>query len=123
MGLRIFAATGGEGFELFDAFSKKSDKYDAGYTQQRWEEITGSPPNRTGDAKIFKIAREHGWVAKQRKAEPTYPAPAYSSSTAASTRYEKSCVAFWNVSPVSRAKPRNGCIFGSMAYRSRACRQ
>ena len=36
---------------------------------KRGREIQSSPPTRTGVEKIFKIAREHGWV---RKGEPTY---------------------------------------------------
>jgi Bifunctional DNA primase/polymerase, N-terminal/Primase C terminal 2 (PriCT-2) len=75
MGLRIFAATSGEGFALFDEWSAKSIKYDATKTLERWEEITGCPPNRTGVEKIFKIPREHGWV---RKAKPTYADDVYS---------------------------------------------
>jgi hypothetical protein len=73
MGLRIFAATSGQGFELFDAFSQKSEaKYDAEATLERWEHIQGSPPDRTGAEKIFKMAREHGWVQGLRQAPPTY---------------------------------------------------
>ena len=68
-GLRIFAATGVEGFALFDEFSLQSIKYDPHTTLQRWREITGSPPNRTGAAKIFKEARQNGWV---QKAKPTH---------------------------------------------------
>jgi Bifunctional DNA primase/polymerase, N-terminal/Primase C terminal 2 (PriCT-2) len=73
MGLRIFAATRGEGFELFDAFSQRSEaKYDAEATLDRWEAIQGSPPDRTGAEVIFKMAREHGWVQGLRQVPPTY---------------------------------------------------
>ncbi len=75
MGLRIFAATRGEGFELFDAFSQRSEaKYDAEATLERWEAIQGSPPDRTGAEVIFKMAREHGWVQGLRQVPPTYSA-------------------------------------------------
>jgi hypothetical protein len=67
--LAIFAATEGLGFDLFDDFSQRSSKYDAATTLERWEEIQGSPPNRTGAEKIFKIARENGWLPA---APPTY---------------------------------------------------
>jgi putative DNA primase/helicase len=75
MGLRLWAATGGsdEGFELFDAWARKSKKYHGG-TKERWQHYFGSPPDRTGANKIFKIAREHGWVPKPKIVSPTYPA-------------------------------------------------
>jgi Bifunctional DNA primase/polymerase, N-terminal/Primase C terminal 2 (PriCT-2) len=69
--LAIFAATDGQGFELFDAFSKQSRKYDPEITKQRWGEIEGSPPDRTGAGKLFKIARENGWTPELRETEPT----------------------------------------------------
>jgi Bifunctional DNA primase/polymerase, N-terminal/Primase C terminal 2 (PriCT-2) len=70
-GLALIAASGGSerGFELFDAFSQQSNKYDAATTCERWEEMKGSPPNRTGGGKLFAIARANGWL---RKAAPTY---------------------------------------------------
>jgi Bifunctional DNA primase/polymerase, N-terminal/Primase C terminal 2 (PriCT-2) len=70
MGLRIFAATNGEGFVLFDAWSQKSSKYDPDTTLERWEEIQGCPPTRTGVEKIFSMAREHGWEQKLRTLPP-----------------------------------------------------
>ncbi len=72
MGLRLFAASNGQGFDLFDRWSSRSCKYDSEETLQRWEEIQGSPPNRTGAGKIFKMAREHGWVQGLREIAPTY---------------------------------------------------
>ena len=69
-GLAIYAATNGKGFAIFDEWSAKLEyAYDRVRTRERWKEITRSPPNRTGVNKIFKAAREHGWV---RKAAPTY---------------------------------------------------
>jgi bifunctional DNA primase/polymerase-like protein/primase-like protein len=67
-GLAIFAASGGseEGFALFDAFSQLSSKYNAYTTRARWQEIKGSPPNRTGAGKIFALAYKHGWRRKLR---------------------------------------------------------
>jgi hypothetical protein len=72
MAMRLYAALGDEGFALFDAWSLLSAKYDAGRTLEAWEQVQSSPPSRTGVDKIFKIAREHGWV---RKAQPTYSGP------------------------------------------------
>ena len=69
--LALFAATDGseQGFTLFDAFSQKSAKYDPQRTRERWQEITGSPPDRTGAGKIFKLAHANGWssVSQGRK--------------------------------------------------------
>ena len=69
--LALFAATDGseQGFTLFDAFSQKSAKYDPQRTRERWQEITGSPPDRTGAGKIFRLAHANGWssVSQGRK--------------------------------------------------------
>ena len=74
-GLALFAHCGNDnGFDLFDAHSQKSPKYDAAYTRQRWEEIKGSPPNRTGVGKLYKRACANGWVpklARQRRRMPS----------------------------------------------------
>jgi putative DNA primase/helicase len=73
--LAIFAASGGSqrGFEIFDEFSARSGKYDAAITDQRWYEISGSPPSATGAGKIFKAALAAGWRPKPKPAAPTYP--------------------------------------------------
>src|SRR4029077_17533485 len=49
-GMAIFAATGGsnEGFILFDKFSKKSPKYNAVRTFDKWRSYHSSPPDRIG---------------------------------------------------------------------------
>ena len=88
-GLALFAATGGsdEGFALFDQLSQLSSKYNERYTRQRWQEFKGSPPDRTGAGKIFKIAWEHGWRGRRGKlATATYPEPSYASAAAARER-------------------------------------
>jgi hypothetical protein len=74
IGMALWAASKGsqQGYELFAAFSKQSHKYDADYTRQRWWEISGSPPNRTGAGKLFKIARKHGWVPTLYAQKATY---------------------------------------------------
>jgi putative DNA primase/helicase len=75
-GLALIDATGGSerGFELWDAFSQLSDKYDPHITRQRWREMKGSPGNRTGAGKWFKKARENGWVPGLREGTPTHDA-------------------------------------------------
>ena len=55
-------------------------------TLEAWEQVQSSPPNRTGVEKIFKIAREHGWV---RKGEPTYPADSVHSNADKETARSK----------------------------------
>ena len=74
-GLAIFAASGGSqrGLEIFDEWSRKWPGYDAGKTDYRWEQMSGSPPNRTGAEKIFAEARRHGRQPKLKAAPPTYP--------------------------------------------------
>jgi putative DNA primase/helicase len=72
-GLCLFWVSGGSqrGFEIFDEWSRKSSKYHGG-THQRWFEMGGSPPNRTGAGKIFAAARANGWQPKLKPAPPTY---------------------------------------------------
>jgi hypothetical protein len=61
VGMAVFRATGGAGFEVFDAWSKKYVKYDAADTKARWEAYGSSPPTRIGAGTIFYLAREAGW--------------------------------------------------------------
>jgi len=72
--LAIFAASGGSqrGFDIFDEFSARSSKYDPVITDERWYEISGSPPGKTGPDKIFKAAQAAGWQPKLKAAPPTY---------------------------------------------------
>jgi putative DNA primase/helicase len=73
--LAIFAASGGSqrGFDIFDEWSARSSKYDAVTTDERWFEISGSPPSATGAGKIFAEARRNGWQPKlNNTATPTY---------------------------------------------------
>jgi Bifunctional DNA primase/polymerase, N-terminal/Primase C terminal 2 (PriCT-2) len=82
-GLCLFKVSGGSrrGFEIFDKWSRKSKKYHGG-TYQRWFEMTGSPPDRTGVGKIYKAAREHGWQPRLIAAPPTYAIAAVSTAEA-----------------------------------------
>ena len=69
-GMALFAATNGSdrGLELFDDWSKLSKQYGLQETpQQRWDAISGSPPDRTGANKLYKIARENGWVPELKE--------------------------------------------------------
>jgi Primase C terminal 2 (PriCT-2) len=106
LALAIFAATNGTGFGLFSEWSQRWDYYNprTGPAEDRkcWEQIKGSPPDRTGAGKIFKIAREHGWVPKPREravAAPTYPDAARTSVEAARAELEQSIERFLDAPP------------------------
>jgi hypothetical protein len=61
LGMAIWRATQGTGFEIFDSFSKRSTKYDAAATADRWDHYETSPPTRIGAGTIFELAKRHGW--------------------------------------------------------------
>jgi len=63
VGMAIFAATGGQGFDVFDGWSSTSSKYDAAACRERWASYRRSPPRRIGAGTIYHLAMEHGWVA------------------------------------------------------------
>jgi hypothetical protein len=72
MALRIYAAAGQDaGWMLFHHWAQKWEFYDwrAGPIEDRecWKQVTGSPPNRTGINKLYKIARENGWAPKPQQ--------------------------------------------------------
>ena len=61
IGMALYQATAGGGFEIVDGWSRHSSKYDEGATRERWEGIRRSPPDRIGEGLIFRLAREGGW--------------------------------------------------------------
>jgi AAA domain/Bifunctional DNA primase/polymerase, N-terminal/Primase C terminal 2 (PriCT-2) len=63
VGMAIYAATGGEGFEIFAAWSAKSAKHDARNTINKWQALRGCPPTEIGAGSIFRWAEEAnpGW--------------------------------------------------------------
>ena len=79
MAMRIFAASGGKGFAVFQDWSRRNPLYDlkgngpANDHRCWYIEITGSPPDRTGIEVLKKLAREHGWKPGLYPHEPTYP--------------------------------------------------
>jgi hypothetical protein len=80
-GYACWHATGGtpDGFALFDAFSQKSAKYDAGTTEAVWQAIGkacrgGSPPIAAGAGSIFFYARLGGWKRPPITDDPGYTA-------------------------------------------------
>jgi hypothetical protein len=60
VGMALFSATGGsvEGFKLFDAFSKRSRKYNAATTLAKWKALHGCPPREIGAGTIIYLANE-----------------------------------------------------------------
>jgi hypothetical protein len=60
IGMAIFAATDGsaEGFKLFNAFSRRSRKYDAANTRAKWKAFHGCPPREIGAGTIFHLAKQ-----------------------------------------------------------------
>jgi hypothetical protein len=65
IGMAAFAATDGNGLEVFDAWSQKSIKYNAHETRRRWTHFFDSPPDRIGAGTLFHMANEAcpGWDA------------------------------------------------------------
>ena len=64
IGMALYQATAGAGFEIFDDWSRRSTKYDQEATRERWEGIRRSPPDRIGGGLIFRLAREGGWQGR-----------------------------------------------------------
>jgi Protein of unknown function (DUF3631)/Primase C terminal 2 (PriCT-2) len=58
IGMALRVASSGQGFDAFDAWSRKSSKYDAETTKARWEHYATSPPQRIGAGTIFHLANE-----------------------------------------------------------------
>jgi hypothetical protein len=53
VGMAIWASTAGDGFELFDAWSRKWHGYNADDTSIAWQQIKDSPPQRYGPRAII----------------------------------------------------------------------
>jgi hypothetical protein len=78
-GYAFWHATGGspEGFEMFDAFSRKSGKYDAQNTADIWKAVEracsgGNPPITAGAGTIFFHAKLGGWKRRRPEDDPGY---------------------------------------------------
>jgi hypothetical protein len=83
-GMACWVATSGsaEGFVIFDRWSQRSKKYDAGETLARWEHYATSPPSKIGAGSIFYWAKQAcpGWRKPSEDVppppdgeEPTFP--------------------------------------------------
>jgi Bifunctional DNA primase/polymerase, N-terminal/Primase C terminal 2 (PriCT-2) len=60
IGMALFAATEGsaEGFRLFDAFSKRSAKYNEATTRAKWEAFHRCPPHEIGAGTMLYLAEQ-----------------------------------------------------------------
>jgi hypothetical protein len=58
IGMATYAATGGNGFAAFDAWSQKSKKHVAKTTIDRWHNYSKRPPDRIGAGTIFHLANK-----------------------------------------------------------------
>jgi putative DNA primase/helicase len=74
--MAIWRATAGSaaGFEAFDQWSRKSKKYSAAETLQKWEQLFRSPPTEIGAGTIFHLADEAapGWRDTTTEAAPAF---------------------------------------------------
>src|SRR5262245_43761752 len=59
IGMALWCASNGQGFDAFDAWSRKnSRKYDERTTKLRWNHYYQSPPSRIGAGTIFHLASQ-----------------------------------------------------------------
>ena len=59
VGMALWRATNGSGFDLFDKWSQKSSNYIATTTSATWNGYFRSPPTRLGAGTIIHLANEH----------------------------------------------------------------
>src|SRR5262249_36909115 len=58
IGMALWVASNGQGFDAFDAWSKKHPKYDERNTKLRWNHYYQSPPSRIGAGTVFHLASQ-----------------------------------------------------------------
>jgi Bifunctional DNA primase/polymerase, N-terminal/Primase C terminal 2 (PriCT-2) len=67
IGMATFAASKGSeaGYDSFAEWSRKSDKYDAAETREKWEHFYAHPPTKIGAGTLFRMANlaKPGWRA------------------------------------------------------------
>jgi putative DNA primase/helicase len=72
IGMAAWRASKGEAFTAFETWSKKSEKYNARTTSEKWSQYFKAPPTRIGIGTLFHLANKAspGWdAAYQRKVE------------------------------------------------------
>lgn len=72
IGMAAWASTDGddEGFEAWDEWSRKSDKYSPSATERRWRHFFRSPPTQIGFGSLFYMASDAdpGWLDRFERA-------------------------------------------------------
>ena len=68
VGLALWMASDGQAFTAFDAWSRKSSKYNPDKTRQRWQHYAKSPPSHIGAGSIFFLADQAApnWRARRQ---------------------------------------------------------
>lgn len=62
-GMAIYAATNGQGYDSFVAFSARDPgKFNERNCRERWENYRRSPPTQFSEGSVYKWARDDGWV-------------------------------------------------------------
>jgi hypothetical protein len=78
VGMAIWRASSGTGFAVFDEWSRKSLKYNAHKTREKWAEYSKYPPDRIGIGSIIRWANKlsPGWAEEYwRKVEEIFTTP------------------------------------------------
>lgn len=78
VGMAIWRSSDGTGFAVFDQWSKKSVKYNAQETREKWLEYSKYPPDRIGVGSIIRWANKlsPGWAEEYwRKVEEIFVTP------------------------------------------------
>jgi len=91
LGYAVCNATGGAGYVIWDDWSRKSHKYDAGETEAAWKRIVAaingtSAPRTIGAGTIFYQAAQAGWTRPDHESDeppPDIDDPGYHAALAA----------------------------------------
>jgi hypothetical protein len=75
VGMAVWAATNGTGFDLFDAWSSTSSKYNAKQTAAKWKAITKTPPSQLTVATLFYLADQADPKWRDPFRQPPGPGP------------------------------------------------
>lgn len=95
----IKSAVGDEGYDLFDRWSQRSDKYDAAETERVWNSI--GEVYKVGAGSIFYLASEHGFdVGEYRKDKRE-------EIREEKREEEQQQKGVWSIKPVRHAPPEN----------------
>jgi hypothetical protein len=73
IGMALWCGSNGQGFDAFDAWSKKHPKYDERNTKLRWNHYYQSPPSRIGAGTIFHLATQADTAWRSKIKTPEAP--------------------------------------------------